>query len=107
MAQYKKILVAFDGSESAKNALAVSIKLAKQDNSWIKVLDVVSPYNGNVTSTDGSNTKKSSEGLAEEIFAGARAIADKEGVEISTALVQGEPFERISTMAEGEDCDLI
>ena len=58
MAQYKKILVAFDGSESARNALAVAAKLAKQDNSWIKVLDVVSPHNGNTTLTDGSKTKK-------------------------------------------------
>ena len=107
MAQFKKILVAFDGSESAKNALAVAAKVAKQDNSWIKVLDVVSPYNGNVKSTDGSNSKKTSEDLAEEIFAEVRAIADKEGVEISTALVQGEPFERISAVAEDEDCDLI
>ena len=107
MAQFKKILVAFDGSESAKNALAVSVKLAKQDNSLIKVLDVVSPYNGNVTLTDGSNIKKTSEDLAEEIFVGARAIADKEGVEISTALVQGEPFQQISVIAEDEDCDLV
>jgi len=55
MAKYKKILVAYDGSESAKNALAVSVELAKQDNSWIKVLDVVTPYNGEATLTDGSN----------------------------------------------------
>ena len=107
MAQFKKILVAFDGSESAKNALAVSVKLAKQDNSLIKVLDVVSPYNGNVTLTDGSNIKKTSEDLAEEIFVGARAIADKEGIQISTIIVQGEPFQQISVIAEDEDFDLI
>jgi nucleotide-binding universal stress UspA family protein len=107
MAQYKKILVAFDGSESAKNALAFAAKLAKQDNSWIKVLDVVSPYNGNTAETDGMNTKKTSEDLAGEVFAGVHAIADKEGIQISTALVQGEPFQQISAIAEEEECDLI
>ena len=107
MAKYKKILVAYDGSESAKNALAVSVELAKQDNSWIKVLDVVTPYNGEATLTDGSNIKKTSVDSAEELFAGARAIADKEGIQILTALAQGEPFQQILAIAEDEDCDLI
>lgn len=107
MAQYKKILVAFDGSESAKNALAVAVKLAKQDNSWVKVLDVVSPYSGNTAETDGINTKTTSEDLAGEIFAGVHAIADEEGIQISTTIVQGEPFQQISALAEEEECDLI
>jgi len=107
MAKYNKILVAYDGSKSAKNALALAAKMAKQDKSWIKVLDVVTPYNGEATVTDGSNINKTSVDSAEELFAGARAIADKEGVQILTALAQGEPFQQISAIAEDEDCDLI
>jgi nucleotide-binding universal stress UspA family protein len=107
MAKYKKILVAYDGSESAKNALAVAAKLAKQDNSWIKVLDVVSPFDEDSEVTGGSNTKDTIEGPAEKLLAGALEIAAKEGVEILTTLVQGEPFERISAIAEDDDCDLI
>lgn len=107
MAKYKKILVAYDGSDSAKNALAVAAKLAKQDNSWIKVLDVVSSFDEDSEVTGGSNTKDTIEGPAEKLLAGALEIAAKEGVEILTTLVQGEPFERISAIAEDDDCDLI
>jgi nucleotide-binding universal stress UspA family protein len=107
MAKYKKILVAYDGSESAKNALAVSVKLAKQDNSWIKVLDVVSPYTGGPELNGDSNIKEIIVEPAEELLAGAREIADKEGIQILTALAQGEPFERITAIAEEDNCDLI
>jgi len=106
MAKYKKILVAYDGSESAKNALAVAAKLARQDNSWIKLLDVVSPYTGDLELTGGGNIKENIEKPAEELLAGARAIADKEGVHILTTIAQGEPFERITAIAEEENCDL-
>ncbi len=107
MAKYKKILVAYDGSESAKNALALSAKLAKLDNSWIKVVDVVSPYNGDPELTGGGNIKEIIEGPAEELLAGAREIAAKEGIQILTTIAQGEPFERITAIAEDENCDLI
>ena len=107
MTKYNKILVAYDGSDSAKNALTVAAKLAKQDNSWIKVLDVVSPYAGDPEVTGGSNTKDTSEGPAEKLMAGALEIAAEEGVEILTTIAQGEPFERIAAMAEDENCDLI
>ena len=41
MSKYRKILVAYDGSASARNCLAVASQLAKEDKSWIKVL---TPY---------------------------------------------------------------
>jgi len=107
MAKYKKILVAYDGSESAQNALAVATKIARQDNSWIKLIDVVSPYNGVPEVTGGGKNKEIIEKSADELLAGARAIADKEGVHLLTTIAQGEPFERITATAEEENCDLI
>lgn len=107
MAKYKKILVAYDGSDTAKNALAVSAKLAKQDNSWIKVLAVVPPYAGDLALIGVTNIKETIEGPGEKLLAEAREIADQEGVHVLTNLAQGEPFERISAIAEDENCDLI
>ena len=107
MAKYKKILVAYDGSEAARNALAVSAKLAKQDNSWIKVLAVVPPYDGDLELVGVSNIKETIEGPGEELLKEAREIADNEGVHVLTNLAQGEPFERISAIADDENCDLI
>ena len=107
MAKYKKILVAYDGSEAARNALAVSAKLAKQDNSWIKVLAVVPPYDGDLELVGVSNIKETIEGPGEELLTEAREIADNEGVHVLTNLAQGEPFERIAAIADDENCDLI
>ena len=107
MAKYKKILVAYDGSEAARNALVVSAKLAKQDNSWIKVLAVVPPYDGDLELIGISNIKETIEGPGEELLVEAREIADNEGVHVLTNLAQGEPFERISAIADDENCDLI
>ncbi len=107
MAKYKKILVAYDGSETARNALVVSAKLAKQDNSWIKVLAVVPPYDGDLELVGVSNIKETIEGPGEELLTEAREIADNEGVHVLTNLAQGEPFERIAAIADDENCDLI
>ena len=107
MAKYKKILVAYDGSETARNALVVSANLAKQDNSWIKVLAVVPPYDGDLDLIGISNIKETIEGPGEKLLAEAREIADNEGVHVLTNLAQGEPFERISAIADDENCDLI
>jgi nucleotide-binding universal stress UspA family protein len=107
MAKYKKILVAYDGSEAARNALVVSAKLAKNDNSWIKVLAVVPPYDGDLELIGISNIKETIEGPGEQLLLEAREIADNEGVHVLTNLAQGEPFERISAIAEDENCDLI
>jgi nucleotide-binding universal stress UspA family protein len=107
MAKYRKILVAYDGSATARNALAVAAKLAKQDNSWIKVLAVVPPYAGDLELIGISNIKETIEGPGEELLAEALEIADHEGVHVLTNLAQGEPFERISAIADDENCDLI
>lgn len=107
MAKYKKILVAYDGSEAARNALVVSAKLAKKDNSWTKVLAVVPPYEGDLELIGVSNIKETIEGPGEALLAEAREIADNEGIHILTNLAQGEPYERISAIADDENCDLI
>lgn len=107
MAKYKKILVAYDGSATARNALAVAARLAKQDNSWIKVLAVVPPYTGDLELVGVTNIKATIEGPGEKLLAEARMIAEHEDIHVLTNLAQGEPFERISTIADDENCDLI
>jgi len=107
MAKYKKILVAYDGSATAKNALVVAAKLAKQDNSWVKVLAVVPPYAGDLELIGVSKIKETIEGPGQALLTEARELASREGVHVLTNLVQGEPFERISAIADHENCDLI
>jgi nucleotide-binding universal stress UspA family protein len=107
MAKYRKILVAYDGSPSAQNALSLASQLAREDKSWIKVLAVVPPYLGDLELVGVSDIKETITGPGQKLLAEARQCADHEGVHILTNLEQGEPYEQIVHVAEEENCDLI
>jgi len=107
MAKYRKILVAYDGSPSAQNALSLASQLAREDKSWIKVLAVVPPYQGDLELIGVSDIKEAITGPGQQLLAEARKLADREGVHILTNLEQGEPYEQIVHVAEEENCDLI
>lgn len=107
MAKYKKILVAYDGSDSAKNALAVASDLANRDNCWIKVLAVVPTYDGDLDLIGISNIKETIEGPGQKLLAEAKEMAEENGIHVLANLEQGEPFERIVRIADEENCDLI
>lgn len=107
MAKYRKILVAYDGSASAKNALAVAAGIAQADKSWIKVLAVVPNYQGDLELIGVTNIKETIEGPGQKLLAEARELAEGSGVHVFTNLEQGEPYDRIVHVAEDENCDLI
>lgn len=107
MAKYRKILVAYDGSSSAKTALSLASQLAREDKSWIKVLAVVPTYQGDLELIGVSGIKKAIFGPGQELLAEAKRIADNEEVHILTDLEQGEPYEQIVHVAAEENCDLI
>jgi nucleotide-binding universal stress UspA family protein len=107
MAKYRKILVAYDGSATARNALAVASSLAKEDKSWIKVLSVLPEYAGDLELVGVSNIKETMEGPGKKLLAEAQAIADQEDVHILSNMAQGEPYDEIVHVADDENCDLI
>lgn len=107
MANYRKILVAFDGSASAKSALAVAAGIAGRDKSWIKVLAVVPEYQGDLELIGVSNIKETIEGPGLKLLAEAKQVAEGHGIHVFTNLEQGEPYERIVRVAADENCDLI
>jgi nucleotide-binding universal stress UspA family protein len=107
MANYRKILVAYDGSASARNGLAVASHLAKEDKSWIKVLTVLPSYEGDLELVGVSNIKETIEGPGRNLLTEAQEIADREDVHILTNMTQGEPYDKIVHVAEDENCDLI
>ncbi len=107
MANYRKILVAYDGSSTARNALAVACFLAREDKSWIKVLTVLPGYTGDLALVGVSNIKETIEGPGKRLLAEAQEIADNEDVHILKNMTQGEPYEKIVHVADDENCDLI
>lgn len=107
MAKYRKILVAYDGSPSARNALAIASQMARENKSWIKVIAVLPSYQGDLELIGVKNIRETMEGPGREMLAEAQRIADAGDFHILTNLEQGEPFERIVHVAEDENCDLI
>jgi nucleotide-binding universal stress UspA family protein len=107
MAKYRKILVAFDNSASAQNALSIASQLAREYKNWIKVLAIVPSYEGDLELIGVKNIKETIAGPGQELLVKAREIADAEGVHILTDLEQGEPYEQIVHVAAEENCDLI
>ena len=107
MATYRKILVAYDGSATARNALAVAGHLAKEDKSWIKVLTVLPDFEGDLELVGVSNIKDTIEGPGKKLLAEAQELADHEDVQVLTNMAQGEPYDKIVHIADDENCDLI
>lgn len=107
MAKYRKILVAYDGSLSARNALTEACRLARTDKSWIKVLAVLPAYEGDLELIGVSRIGETISGPGQTLLSEARAIADAAEVQVLTNMAQGEPYDRIVHVAEDENCDLI
>ncbi len=106
MGRYKKILVAFDGSQSSRNALLESFKLASDEKSWITVATVVPEYSGDLDLTVGT-VHKALLRQGEELLSEASSIARQEGALIKTVLEEGNVYERLIDLAEAENCGVI
>lgn len=107
MAKYRKILVAYDGSPSARNALVQACRLAKTDKSWIKVLAVLPAYEGDLELIGVSRITETITGPGQTLLGEAKAIADAADVHVLANMEQGEPYDRIVHVADDENCDLI
>jgi len=107
MARYKKLLVAYDGSVSGDNALRQAIAMARSEKSWIRVIAVMPPYDGDLELVGVQNITETIHGNGEKLLARAKKIADDEGANILTNLAEGKPFEKIVEAAQAEHCDLI
>ena len=107
MAKYRKILVAFDGSESSTNALLQGFKLAVEEKSWITVTTVVPSYEGDIDLTAVGDIHRALRRPGEEILSRASVLAKKEGALIKTVLEEGDIYSRLVDLAEAENCGVI
>lgn len=103
MNMYTKILVAFDGSPSSRNALNQAFRLGN----WIKVVAVVPEYEGDLDLFGVQNIREVIEGPGEKLLAEARTLADQAGVAIQAEMKRGEPYKRLVEVAAEENCDCI
>ena len=107
MGKYRRLLVAFDGSISGRNALKQAIKLAGTEKEWIETLSVMPAYEGELEFTGISDIKGVLEGPANKLLEEVREIASAEGAEIVTGIEHGIVYEKIVDVADKKECDLI
>jgi len=101
------MLVAVDGSESGLHALRESFKLAANEKSWITVVSVVPPYEGDLDLIGIGNVQHALRQPCEKALSEAADIAKAERALIKTVCEEGVPHERIIDLAEAENCELI
>ncbi len=107
MGRYRRILVAFDRSDSSRNALRQAFDLAHREKSWITVVSVAPPYRGDLDFIAVKDVMASVRRPCEEALRDAEKIAEEERAVIRTVCEEGEPHERIVDTADAEDCDII
>jgi nucleotide-binding universal stress UspA family protein len=107
VAKYRKILVAFDGSESGENALVQAFRLANDEKSWITVVTVVPAYTGDLSLTGVGDIYDAVTRPGEQLLSRAREIAKLEGALVKTVLEEGEAHERLVDRAEADNCGVI
>jgi len=105
MGNYSKILVAFDGSESSRNALRQT--LDKFEESWLKVLIVVPAYEGDLELVGIRDLEGLLRGPTAELTEAAKEIIGPDSARVNVDIAKGEAYEQIIDTAEKESCTLI
>jgi nucleotide-binding universal stress UspA family protein len=107
MTTFKNILVYLDGSEASLHGLKESLRFARAAKSKIMAVSVVPPYQGDLRFTGLGNIKALLKEPCDTALAEAMKMAEAEGISLTTACLEGEPYEEIADLAEAEGCDLI
>jgi nucleotide-binding universal stress UspA family protein len=104
MKGYRKILIALNGH---KEVLEQGIKMARDEKTWITVVKVLRPFDGDLDLTGIKNLNDVLDDGGAKAVSEISDIAKAEGALIKTRLEQGDVSQRIIAVAEEERCDLI
>jgi len=104
MKGYRKVLIAVNGS---RHVFDYGVKLANDEKTWITVVKVIPPYDGDLHLTGIKNIEDALDSNGSRAIAEIRAAADADGALIKTRLEEGDVPGKIVEIAEEERCDLI
>ncbi|UZP67898.1 universal stress protein [Desulfovibrio mangrovi] len=104
---YKKVLVAFDGTESATNVLEQALVLARSENAAVDVVTVIPGYQGDLRLLGNSRVLTEMHGHYQTCLDSAIKMALARNVRAKAHLRTGEPPEEILRTAEEIRADLI
>lgn len=100
----RKILVTVNGS---LDTVRKGIGLAEEEKTWLTVLKVLPPYEGDLHLTGVKNLRDLLSGGGQSIAAEVKQLAKEERTLIKTRLETGKIDEKILEVAREEKCDLI
>jgi len=105
---YKKILIAYDGSEGSKHALKVAIDLAKKYNAELHSLSVEEgvPHYA-ATIGEVAEYKEEANGFFKKLNDEAVEEAKREGIELHTKVLAGHEVETIVHYAKEGKFDVL
>ncbi len=105
---FGRIVVAYDGSAGAREALRMAVELARQDDARL-VAVAVEAHLPRYAATVGEMEEEhqAEERDARRWLNEAAAYADERGVELTTRTVIGHPAQAISRVAADQRADLV
>ncbi|ADL43294.1 UspA domain-containing protein [Caldicellulosiruptor obsidiansis OB47] len=104
---YKKIVVAYDGSEHSKKGFEVALELAKMFESSIHIVSVAHIPDFVETKDELNGILNDARQYYEKIQQQAIERAKSEGIEINCTIVPGHPANGVVSFAESIKADLI
>jgi nucleotide-binding universal stress UspA family protein len=104
MKGYRKVLIALNGH---KEVLEQGIKMARDEKTWITVMKVLRPFDGDLDLTAIKNLDDVLDDGGAQAVAQICQMAKAEGALIKTRLEHGDVPQWIVEVAEEERCDLI
>ncbi len=105
---YKKILIAYDGSEGSKNALEMAVEIAKLSSAYLKAIWIKSklPHYPETVS-EISEEQAAAESFLEGLKKDLEEYKQKYGINIDFYSVAGNPSKTIVSYAKENFFDLI
>ena len=100
----RKVLIAVNGSIEV---LRQGLRLASDERSWITVIKVIPPYEGDLDLTGVKNIEDVLNSGISSSLSEMEGIAGEEGVFIKVRVEEGDIPERIKSAALEERCDII
>lgn len=105
---YEHILLATDGSEHANTAARHAIDVAARYDATLHVIYVIetrTAYDNAIVSPD--EVRENLQNIGEKALAEIRTLADRDEVQLRTAIEEGIPGEQILTYIENHDIDCV
>ncbi len=102
---YRNVLVPYDGSVSAQNALKQVARL--RDLKVLHVISVFPVYEGDLDLLGIGNIEEMLKGPVQDLLDEAVKFVSNLSIEIKTQALYGEPYEKIVEYARNFDCEVI